>query len=68
MVHSHVLDIRYSDAVNDVVKTIVDQYGPITCLVNNAGGQISALAAQTSTNALDSVVHGTSYPRSFISR
>ena len=38
-----------------VVKTIVDQYGPITCLVNNAGGQISALAAQTSTRALDSV-------------
>ena len=49
-------DIRDTDAVGDAVAEIVDRHGQIHALVNNAGGQFSALATDITANGFDAVV------------
>lgn len=41
-VSSHVCDIREEEAVNACVKEIVAAHGPVSGLLNNAGGQFAA--------------------------
>src|SRR3989338_11567201 len=41
-VSSHVCDIRDEEAVNACVKEIVSAHGPVSGLLNNAGGQFAA--------------------------
>ena len=49
-------DIRDGDAVGDAVGEIIERHGRIHALINNAGGQFSALAADISANGFDAVV------------
>ena len=49
-------DIRDTDDVDRCVGQIVERAGPIAGLVNNAGGQFSAAAADISANGFDAVV------------
>ena len=49
-------DIRDAVAVDAAVGTVMQDYGRINGLVNNAGGQFSALAADITPNGFDAVV------------
>jgi len=49
-------DIRDESAVEEAVAAVMDRHGRIDALVNNAGGQFSALAADISANGFDAVV------------
>ena len=57
------MDIRDGESVNASVARIVERFGPIHGLFNNAGGQFSAPAAKISESAWEKVVnlnlHGT---------
>ena len=56
--HAHALafDIRDEDAVKTGVSSVVKQYGPISGLVNNAGGQFPAPLMMISKRGFDAVV------------
>lgn len=49
-------DIRDATAVDLAVDTVMERFGRIDALVNNAGGQFSALATDISPNGFDAVV------------
>ena len=49
-------DIRDVEAVDSAVGSIIDRHGRIDALVNNAGGQFSALAADITPNGFDAVI------------
>ena len=49
-------DIRDESAVAAGVATVMKRHGRIDALVNNAGGQFSALAADISSNGFEAVV------------
>lgn len=49
-------DIREEDAVNQVVKDIVEKHGPIHGLVNNAGGQFPAPLTAINQKGWETVV------------
>jgi citronellol/citronellal dehydrogenase len=54
---SYVLgDIRNTDAVDAAVGEVVVRHGRVDGLVNNAGGQFSALAVDITANGFDAVV------------
>jgi len=50
------MNIRDPEQVRRVVEDIVGKYGPITCLVNNAGGQFLSPAAAITDNGWRTVV------------
>jgi citronellol/citronellal dehydrogenase len=52
----HVCDIRLEDAVAATVAQVLDQYGPINGLVNNAGGQFPAPLQFISLKGWETVV------------
>jgi citronellol/citronellal dehydrogenase len=45
---SYPIDIRHTEAVQAMTEAVIEQFGPITTLVNNAGGQFMAPAAEIS--------------------
>jgi citronellol/citronellal dehydrogenase len=49
-------DIRNTDAVDAAVGEVVVRHGRVDGLVNNAGGQFSALAVDITANGFDAVV------------
>jgi citronellol/citronellal dehydrogenase len=49
-------DIRDEDAVREGVARVIEQHGPITGLVNNAGGQFPAPLLAISKKGFDAVV------------
>lgn len=49
-------DIRQNEIVEQTVATVVRRHGAVHGLVNNAGGQFSALAEDISANGFDAVV------------
>ncbi|MEI8264233.1 MAG: SDR family oxidoreductase [Betaproteobacteria bacterium] len=49
-------DIRDEDAVREGVARVIEQYGPIAGLVNNAGGQFPAPLLAISKKGFDAVV------------
>lgn len=55
-VDTRVCDIREEVAVTDIVKSIVDEYGEIHGLVNNAGGQFPAPLSLISQKGFETVV------------
>ena len=56
--HAHALafDIRDEDAVKTGVASVVKQYGPVSGLVNNAGGQFPSPLMAISKKGFDAVV------------
>ncbi len=54
--HVQVLDIRDEEAVKRSVSEVVQAWGPITGLVNNAGGQFPAPLLAISKKGFDAVV------------
>lgn len=53
---SFAFDIRDEDAVSTTIAAIVEKYGRIDCLVNNAGGQFQAPIENISKNGFQAVV------------
>lgn len=49
-------DIRDSEAVDSAVDSVIERHGRIDALVNNAGGQFSALASDITPNGFDAVI------------
>ncbi len=49
-------DIRDAVVVDSVVGSIIERHGRINSLVNNAGGQFSALATDITPNGFDAVI------------
>ena len=49
-------DIRDTEAVDSAVGSIIDRHGRTDALVNNAGGQFSALATDITPNGFDAVI------------
>lgn len=49
-------DIRDAAVVDAVVGSVIERHGRIDALVNNAGGQFSALASDITPNGFDAVV------------
>ena len=49
-------DIRNAEAVDAAIGAVLERHGRIDGLVNNAGGQFSALAADITPNGFDAVV------------
>ena len=49
-------DIRDSEAVDSAVGSVMERFGRIDALVNNAGGQFSALATDITPNGFDAVI------------
>ncbi|MCB1998645.1 MAG: SDR family NAD(P)-dependent oxidoreductase, partial [Rhodoferax sp.] len=56
LVDTRAFDIRDEDAVKAAVASVVAARGPITGLVNNAGGQFPASMAAISKRGFDAVV------------
>lgn len=54
--HMVALDIRDEDAVREAVTRVIAQHGPVTGLVNNAGGQFPAPLLAISKKGFDAVV------------
>ena len=56
--HAHALafDIRDEDAVKTGVASVIQQYGPVSGLVNNAGGQFPSPLMAISKKGFDAVV------------
>ncbi len=55
-VHASVCDIRDVDAVEEYVKSVVEIFGTITVLINNAGGQFPSRAEELSPKGWEAVV------------
>lgn len=53
---THPCDIRDSDQVASVVDAVVERHGRVHALVNNAGGQFSALLADMNQKGFETVV------------
>lgn len=49
-------DIRDEDAVKAAVAAVIERHGPVSGLVNNAGGQFPALLSAISRKGFDAVV------------
>lgn len=62
-VHAHAADVRDAAQVADLVNAVVERFGRIDALVNNAAGNFLAATEDLSPNAFDAVVrtvlHGT---------
>ncbi len=54
--HSAAFDIRDEEAVKAAVAAVIAQHGPVTGLVNNAGGQFPAPLMAISKKGFDAVV------------
>jgi citronellol/citronellal dehydrogenase len=54
--HALAFDIRDEDAVKAGVATVIAQYGPVSGLVNNAGGQFPSPLMAISKKGFDAVV------------
>lgn len=54
--HWATMNIRDDAAVDQTVEDLVDRYGPVHGLVNNAGGQFPSLAENMSANGWRSVI------------
>lgn len=50
-------DIRDVDAVSRTVRTVLDRFGRVDVLVNNAGGQFASASARISTNGWNAVIN-----------
>jgi len=57
------VELRDESAVVDLVRSVIDQHGPVDGLVNAAGGQVPARLEDMSLNAWNAVLHNnlTSY-------
>jgi NAD(P)-dependent dehydrogenase (short-subunit alcohol dehydrogenase family) len=55
-VHTHAVDVRDADAVAACVAGVVERFGRIDILVNNAAGNFLAPTEDLSANAFDAVV------------
>ena len=64
-VHSIVCDNREEQQVKDMIAEVIEKFGKIDGLVNNAGGQFPSTLESISTNGFDAVVrnnlHSTFY-------
>ncbi|WP_025898812.1 SDR family oxidoreductase [Sneathiella glossodoripedis] len=54
--HSYSFDIRNEDAVKNAVSQMILEVGPVSHLVNNAGGQFAARLEDISVNGWEAVV------------
>ncbi len=63
-----VLDIRQTEQVEEVIKSIVNEYGKLDVLVNNAGGQFPSAAENISINGWNAVINNNLNGTFYVSR
>lgn len=63
-----VLDIRQPEQVENVIKTIVQEFGKLDILVNNAGGQFPSAAENISINGWNAVINNNLNGTFYVSR
>lgn len=62
------LDIRQSEKAEEVIKSIVNEFGKLDILVNNAGGQFPSAAENISINGWNAVINNNLNGTFYVSR